>query len=255
MGTHKNGPASLFDSPDKTLHSLISSDPSHYLGADVVAKWPNTNDVPFLFKILSIQKALPLQAHPDKSLGEQLSKADPAQFVDANHKPEIAVCLGGKVDSLGSGEDIAFTGFCGFQPIQDIAKTWKAIPDLASLVNNAPVVTEWEKDPSQDTLKRLYAALLLNGKLDATGVARHITALAERIESEHMTFGSGEASRTKEKLFVKLNKQYPGDIGVVATVSRVPEDADDHAGSCSSADLLHELSYPQERRSYLHRSG
>ncbi|EIN12725.1 mannose-6-phosphate isomerase [Punctularia strigosozonata HHB-11173 SS5] len=215
MGTHTNGPAVLFDSPDQTLHSLVSSDPKHCLGADLIAKWPETNDIPFLFKILSIHKALPLQAHPDKSLGAQLNKADPSQFVDANHKPEIAVSLGGKVDSFGRGDDVAFTGFCGFRPIQEIAKTWKAIPELAMLVGDASIAMEWEQKPSQETLKRVFAALLLNGQQNYADVARHVQTLAGRIESGELTFGSGAAADTQAKLFIKLNTQYPGDIGVV----------------------------------------
>lgn len=34
------------------------------------------NDLPFLFKILSFDKALPLQAHPDPKLGEKLRKIE-----------------------------------------------------------------------------------------------------------------------------------------------------------------------------------
>jgi mannose-6-phosphate isomerase class I len=69
MGTHKAGPAHLFSSPHTTLSSVIESDPAHYLGQALLDKWPGALDVPFLFKILSIAKALPLQAHPDKELG------------------------------------------------------------------------------------------------------------------------------------------------------------------------------------------
>ena len=36
--------------------------------------------LPFLFKILSIQKALSIQAHPDKKLAERLHKDDPKNY-------------------------------------------------------------------------------------------------------------------------------------------------------------------------------
>lgn len=48
-------------------------------------------DLPYLFKILSINKALSIQAHPDKKLAEILHKNDPKNYKDDNHKPEMAI--------------------------------------------------------------------------------------------------------------------------------------------------------------------
>jgi mannose-6-phosphate isomerase len=36
--------------------------------------------LPFLFKVLSIQKALSIQAHPNKKLAEQLHAKDPKNY-------------------------------------------------------------------------------------------------------------------------------------------------------------------------------
>lgn len=54
------------------------------------------DDLPFLFKILSFDKALPLQAHPDHKLGAKLRKREKikylgynSDFVDDNGKPEV----------------------------------------------------------------------------------------------------------------------------------------------------------------------
>ncbi len=35
----------------------------------------------------------PPQAHPDKALAEQLHARDPEHYLDANHKPEMAIAL------------------------------------------------------------------------------------------------------------------------------------------------------------------
>ena len=71
------------------------------IGETLVRKWPSTIHIPYLFKVLSIKKALPLQAHPDKDLAMQLQLKDPSNFVDSNHKPEIAVAIGSLSGLLG----------------------------------------------------------------------------------------------------------------------------------------------------------
>jgi len=47
----------------------------------------------FLFKLLAVDKALSIQAHPHKSLAEQLHAGRPDLYKDDNHKPEIAIAL------------------------------------------------------------------------------------------------------------------------------------------------------------------
>ena len=63
MGTHRSGPSCLWDKPDITLESYIEENP------DCLGK-PSLNrfgrQLPFLFKVLSVGKALSIQAHPDK---------------------------------------------------------------------------------------------------------------------------------------------------------------------------------------------
>jgi len=59
-------------------------------------------------QILSIQKALPLQIHPDKQLAAELYKKDPEKYPDDNHKPEIAVALS------------EFEVFVGWKPLGDL---------------------------------------------------------------------------------------------------------------------------------------
>ena len=62
------------------LRDLIYTDPAYYLGKDLMAEKElqsmYKDDLPFLFKILSFDKALPLQAHPDPKLGSRLKKRE-----------------------------------------------------------------------------------------------------------------------------------------------------------------------------------
>lgn len=43
----------------------------------------------FLFKILSIRKALSIQVHPSKAEAEKLHREHPDIYKDPNHKPEV----------------------------------------------------------------------------------------------------------------------------------------------------------------------
>lgn len=52
--------------------------------------------------MLSIEKALSIQAHPDKDLARSLHEAQPSIYKDDNHKPEMALALTG------------FEALCGF---------------------------------------------------------------------------------------------------------------------------------------------
>ena len=83
--THKNGPCTVHNGLNrgKLLKDLIQSDPDFYLGQKLLSNSNMQdlykNDLPFLFKILSFNKALPLQAHPDPSLGSKLKKQEKEQ--------------------------------------------------------------------------------------------------------------------------------------------------------------------------------
>jgi mannose-6-phosphate isomerase len=207
MGTHSNGPARLFNDPNKELHELITSDPKHFLGETMLKKWPGTTQIPFIFKILSCGKALPLQVHPDKALAEELAKKDPENFVDPNHKPEIAVSIGEPIDGGAWGEGVAFTGFVGFQPLDKIREAVNSVPELRQAIGDDKVVDEFVSSPSKETLKKLYSALLSRPQDAVTPAVR---ALVDRLSRE-----SSESETAR--LVRKVNEQYPGDVGVLST--------------------------------------
>lgn len=62
MGTHENGPSYLKDT-DVPLQKYIQEN-IEALGSDVVQMFGS--NLSFLFKVLSINKALSIQVHPDK---------------------------------------------------------------------------------------------------------------------------------------------------------------------------------------------
>ena len=90
MGSHHKGPSQINNSqPAMNLLQLLQSDPS--LLGDKVAERFGAGSLPYLFKVLSVKKALSIQAHPNKKYAEHLHKIKPDIYQDDNHKPEIAI--------------------------------------------------------------------------------------------------------------------------------------------------------------------
>ncbi|CAL5444973.1 unnamed protein product [Camellia sinensis] len=73
-----------------SLNSWIAKVPG-VLCDKVIQKWGVT--LPFMFKVLSVSKALSIQAHPDKEFAGFLHKTLPDVFKDDNYKPEVALAL------------------------------------------------------------------------------------------------------------------------------------------------------------------
>jgi len=127
-------------SSGENLQDVLNANKEKLIGKTVLDKFGA--DLPFLPKVLSIAKALPLQIHPDKDLAARLHKKDPSKFGDTNHKPEIAVAL---------SEFEAFVGFKPLQAIQGLLQLpplQRFLPDASNVHFNA------------ESLKRVCAAML-----------------------------------------------------------------------------------------------
>lgn len=61
-----------------------------------------------MLQVLSVSKALSIQAHPDKELARALHKLNPHNYKDDNHKPEMALAL------------TEFQALCGFVSLEVI---------------------------------------------------------------------------------------------------------------------------------------
>ena len=102
MGTHHKSPSVILPSKQSL---------EQYLG----------KELPFLFKVLSVAKALSIQAHPHKSLAERLHSERPDVYKDPNHKPEMACAV------------TNFQALCGFRPPQEIKFFLENIPGIFML--------------------------------------------------------------------------------------------------------------------------
>ena len=89
MGTHPNGPSKVITEEQETFLSDWIESHGHVLGNSVREAF--NGNLPFLFKVLSVNKALSIQAHPEKSHASALHKERPEVYKDPNHKPEMAI--------------------------------------------------------------------------------------------------------------------------------------------------------------------
>jgi mannose-6-phosphate isomerase len=141
MGTYPELPSYSLETGED-LQQILNNNKEKLIGETVLSKFGA--DLPFLPKILSIAKALPLQIHPNIELSKKLHDEDPQNFTDPNHKPEIAVALG------------TFEVFVGFKPKEQIQTLLKLDP----LKQFVPSGTTADLKLTNDTLKQVCANML-----------------------------------------------------------------------------------------------
>lgn len=202
MGTHPNSPSHVLPS-NAALSEYLATHPE-LIGDRVIQRFNASNgNLPFLFKVLSIEKALSIQTHPDKSTAEKLHAEHPNIYKDPNHKPEMAIAL------------TPFTGLCGFMPLDQIALHLSSTPEFAGLIPNA-ISERFLSCASSSTpsgrqekaaLKDVFSALMT---ADESEVKSELKKLITRF-----AIGDVRGSEKEVKdLVLRLDKQFPGDIGV-----------------------------------------
>ncbi|KXH59687.1 phosphomannose isomerase type I [Colletotrichum salicis] len=140
FGDYPDFPARILDTGE-LLKDVLDKNKEQLLGQKVITELDG--QLPYLPKILSIAKALPLQIHPNKSLASKLHEQDPENFTDDNHKPEIAVALG------------PFEVFAGFKPLDQISPVFN-IPALRDLIPDG--MTRWTDETLREVTRRILLA-------------------------------------------------------------------------------------------------
>ncbi|TKX23686.1 mannose-6-phosphate isomerase-2 [Elsinoe australis] len=213
MGTHPSNPSKDYETK-RTLLDLVQ-DNQALMSSDIASKY--RNKLPFLFKVLSINKALSIQAHPNKKLAEKLHEKDPKNYPDDNHKPEMTIAI------------TPFDGLCGFRPLAEISHFLNTVPSLRALVgeekakNFIDTVKGKEEDESaqESNKKALQAAFSSLMKADSEQISEKSKELIKQAKEQGEEFaGSGGPSNTGKELadlMVRLDGQFPGDIGLFVT--------------------------------------
>lgn len=207
MGTHPSNPSKDLRT-GRTLLDLVQ-DNQALLSQSITARYGNK--LPFLFKILSIAKALSIQAHPNKKLAEQLHARDPKNYPDDNHKPEMAIAL------------TQFEGLCGFRPPSEIVHFLNTVKSLRDFVGAetadafSSTIKSHEGDESEDAkrdnkaaLQKLFGALLSKSQ---SALETATSALLDEATAEAENFAGGGAGPNSGKDHAELIKRLHGQFG------------------------------------------
>lgn len=226
MGTHPTSP-SLVLSTNGPLSSHLAAHPE-LMGQKVIRRFESQGaergNLPFLFKILSVGKALSIQAHPDKKKAEEFHKRLPGIYKgvfysslpsvdmglmtrmggqDDNHKPEMALAI------------TPFRALCGFRPLNEIAAYLRSTPELAALLPHDVLTTFLDISSSSSTptgLKEKSALKALFGALMTTAeekVKSQLDLLVSRYRS------TPPPDKEIVDLVLLLSSHYPHDIGIL----------------------------------------
>ena len=170
MGTHPNGPSKII----KNNKEILLSD-------DI------NGQLSYLFKILSIEKPLSIQLHPDKTFAEILNKKFPKIYKDDNHKPELFIAL--------SDFELLF-GFVEVNKAVEIIKKYK---NCFNLKEGEKLIT----DPNIENYKEFIERLIYLEKDDYEKILKLIL----------------ESDETKgNKLIKKLYDNYGLDLGLLISL-------------------------------------
>ena len=132
LGAHPRGMAQVQRSGEaaQSLQQLIEQNPVEVLGLATAQRF--ANQIPYLLKILDVDKMLSIQAHPNKAEAERGFAAENAagipinafnrNFKDDNHKPEMMTAL------------TDFWLLHGFAALDKIQQNLQQTPELQSLL-------------------------------------------------------------------------------------------------------------------------
>lgn len=205
MGTHVKGPSRVFCSNDKMrpLGEILTAHPG--LLGDAVYKRFDCQ-LPFLFKVLSVNKSLSIQAHPTKEHAEMLYSRYPNLYPDPNHKPELAIAL------------TRFEALCGFRPANQVLNYLHDVPEFLAVVGqpaadkliNAEHVHSG-KDKAAKVASALKQCLTCVMNCDSEIVKKQLKLLVERLEYSHSN--REDTTPYLGRLFMRIYNEFPGDVG------------------------------------------
>ncbi|VDP09663.1 unnamed protein product [Soboliphyme baturini] len=193
MGTHEKGASKIFGT-DQLLSVWLRKNP-HVLGDKMqnLVKEPDSEvQLPFLFKVLSVNKALSIQAHPDKAEACRLHERDPKNYPDPNHKPEMAIAL------------TSFEMLCNVKELRSVIgdECYEKFSRVASSKN----VNDEEL---KNALRACFTALM-NRPSDCLQTA--LQSLVNRIRDDSVV----NVGVVDAKLILRLSRCFPGDVGCFA---------------------------------------
>ncbi|HQH27579.1 MAG TPA: mannose-6-phosphate isomerase, class I, partial [Oligoflexia bacterium] len=192
IGAHPTAPAfAVYGDEPVSLDVLIAEHPHDILGKVVCDRFGF--ELPFLLKVLSINRPLSIQAHPDPVLAEKLHAAQPEYFPDPRHKPELALAIS-PVSML-----------YGFRPLGAIKAAVESNPELAGLLSVQTLERLKSEEDAPALIAEVYREVMTRS---SERVAESCRRLYDRLREK--------TQRTNEEEWIlRLAAEYPeGDVGL-----------------------------------------
>jgi mannose-6-phosphate isomerase len=191
LGAHPKGPAEVdVDGRWEPLDRALGWAGEAWLGAAVVQAFGPR--LPFLLKVLAVERPLSIQAHPDAvqaRAGFERERADPPgerRYADPYPKPELVCAL------------TPFRALCGFRPVEEVRARLAPL-GLEALLGDSG-------DAEEARLARLYRGWLESDPEDRR------RGLARAVEGARR-----EAARDRASAWLlRLAEVYPADPGLLA---------------------------------------
>lgn len=204
MGAHPKAPSQVWVNGEwRRLDQLMNEQPHHLLGKDLGRIGP---DLPFLLKVLAVDKPLSLQVHPNAKQAwagfqREEAQAVPLQaperkYKDPNPKPECICAME------------PFWGLCGFRPPAEIID-WFSWLDSQALEEEIDILGR-ELGESQDVLAEMLDSLL-------SMKPRRRRRVLEQVE-KRVARGAGQDMLDPAYWLGVLVREYPQDISVLAAL-------------------------------------
>jgi mannose-6-phosphate isomerase len=201
MGAHPKASSLVLTGGEwRSLADAIAESPEDVLGERTAERFDGK--LPFLFKVLAARQPLSIQAHPTLEQAKRgfarENKQDIAldapnrNYRDENHKPEIICAL------------TPFWAVNGFRPVEDLVAKFRRITS-AELSNE---IDRLEVQPDATGLERFFGDVMTMARERQTKTVAQTVELARERSGEDPTWD----------WVVKLNAQYPGDVGVLSPV-------------------------------------
>ncbi|KAJ3424323.1 mannose-6-phosphate isomerase [Anaeramoeba flamelloides] len=204
VGDHPNGPSKVeYNSKKVTIPEFLSQDLS-LLGSSILNFTNNEPRLPFLLKVLSINKSLSIQSHPDKKLAKKLHSQRPEIYKDPNHKPELAIAITYLDAFVGFRDPIEiYNNLMHYLPCKDLVGV-EIVNNLKKQISNK------DGKAVSKTLKEIFKAIsTAKAYIVSTKVDELIKLIHNKPENEYTS---------DDKLILRLNKQFPGDVGIFLTL-------------------------------------
>ncbi|MCK8097417.1 mannose-6-phosphate isomerase, class I [Pseudoalteromonas sp. 1CM17D] len=205
MGAHPKAVSfvNLNNKQHMPLSELIANEPVAVLGPKCAKKF--TNELSFLFKVLSADSPLSIQSHPNKAQAiagwekENIKKiplsAPHRNYKDKNHKPELVYAI------------TEFHALNGFREYDQIIQLFNLIkgPKLT------PIVEKLTQSLDSSGLKSFYYELMTH-PTPSELVNEAINNIKQRLNANT----APESLKELWQLALDINSEYPGDIGVLS---------------------------------------